>query len=232
MSELILVVDDEKEIALLIRDYLVQESFSVAIAHNAEQALKLYRALQPSLIILDIMMPGLDGMELCKLIRFKSNIPILMLSARQSDIDKVLSLGFGADDYMTKPFSPRELVARVKAHIRRYKVLSKAELPSSLKYDNLIIDLDAHSVYLNNKLIHLNNKSFQLLSFLANNPRRVFTRQQLYDQIWGYNYAGDLNTVAVHIRKLRKKLENNPEKPQLIKTVWGVGYKFEPPSDS
>ncbi|QOR36715.1 response regulator transcription factor [Clostridium sp. 'deep sea'] len=227
MSDLIIVVDDEKEIAELIRDYLVSESYRVEIAYNAKDALKLFNCLQPSLMILDIMMPGMSGMDLCKKIRMLSNIPLLMLSARQSDVDKILSLGFGADDYMTKPFSPNVLVAQVKALLRRYKELS-ASKKNNLKFKSLVIDLNNYSVNLHNKPIQLNNKSFQLLSYLAQNPHKVYTRQQLYDQIWGYEYTGDLNTVTVHIRKLRQKLEQDSNQPTYIKTVWGVGYKFDP----
>jgi DNA-binding response OmpR family regulator len=173
------------------------------------------------------MLPKIDGMEICKTIRNKSNIPILMLSAKKSDVDKVLGLGLGADDYMTKPFSPKELVARIKAQLRRYKELSRSNVQrNSLEFKDLKIDLDAYNVFLDGEKIQLSAKEFEILKFLALNPERVYSREQIFDQIWGFNEYGDINTVTVHIRKIREKIEQDSSNPEYIETVWGVGYKF------
>ena len=173
------------------------------------------------------MLPKVDGMEICKIIRGKSNIPILMLSAKKSDVDKVLGLGLGADDYMTKPFSPKELVARIKAQLRRYNQLSKSNFKNnSLEFKDLKIDLDGYNVYLEGEKVQFSAKEFEILKFLALNPERVYSREQIFDQIWGFNEFGDINTVTVHIRKIREKIEEDSSNPQYIETVWGVGYKF------
>lgn len=226
-EEKVLIVDDEKEIRELIRDYLEVEGFQVKMAEDGEQALDYFDSFKPDIIVLDIMLPKVDGMEICKIIRGKSNIPILMLSAKKSDVDKVLGLGLGADDYMTKPFSPKELVARIKAQLRRYNQLSKSNFKNnSLEFKDLKIDLDGYNVYLEGEKVQFSAKEFEILKFLALNPERVYSREQIFDQIWGFNEFGDINTVTVHIRKIREKIEEDSSNPQYIETVWGVGYKF------
>jgi len=226
-EEKVLIVDDEKEIRELIRDYLEVEGFQVKMAEDGEKALNFFDSFKPDIIVLDIMLPKVDGMEICKIIRGKSNIPILMLSAKKSDVDKVLGLGLGADDYMTKPFSPKELVARIKAQLRRYNQLSKSNFKNnSLEFKDLKIDLDGYNVYLEGEKVQFSAKEFEILKFLALNPERVYSREQIFDQIWGFNEFGDINTVTVHIRKIREKIEEDSSNPQYIETVWGVGYKF------
>ena len=226
-EEKVLVVEDEQEIRELIRDYLEVEGFEVAMAEDGEEGLNKFKSYDPDIIVLDIMLPKIDGMEICKTIRNKSNIPILMLSAKKSDVDKVLGLGLGADDYMTKPFSPKELVARIKAQLRRYKELSQTNVQkNSLEFKDLKIDLDAYNVFLEGEKIQLSAKEFEILKFLALNPERVYSREQIFDQIWGFNEYGDINTVTVHIRKIREKIEQDSSNPEYIETVWGVGYKF------
>ncbi len=226
-KEVILVVEDEKEIAELIRDYLEQEGFKVALAYDGKQGLEVYQKTKPILAILDIMLPQMDGLELCRLIRNESSIPILILSAKKGDIDKILGLGLGADDYVTKPFSPGELVARVKAHIRRYTLLSSpAENKKIIKYGDLEIDSCGYNVYLKGNKVELSAKEFEVLHYLATHPQQVLTREQIFDRVWGFNDFGDINTVTVHIRKIREKIEEEPSEPQYLKTVWGVGYKF------
>jgi len=200
----------------------------VVIANDGEEGLRNYRQHRPSFVILDIMLPGLDGMEICRVIRNESNIPILMLSARKSEVDKILSLGLGADDYVTKPFSPGELVARVKAQLRRYTLLSSPPNKKNvLKFNEMEIDPNGYNVYLAGSKVNLSAREFEILSFLAAHPQQVFTREQIFNQIWGYNEFGDVNTVTVHIRKIREKIEPEPSHPRYIKTVWGVGYKFD-----
>lgn len=229
LKKKILVVDDEKEICELIRDYLIKEGFEVIIAYDGEQGLEYYRQYEPELIILDVMLPMLDGMEICRIVRSESTVPIIMLSAKKSDIDKILGLGLGADDYISKPFSPRELVARVKAHLRRYKIIKSKNNSNDhmLEYNNLEIDKKGYNVYVGGKKIDLAAKEFEILLYLAINPHQVFTREQIFGKIWGYNEFGDVSTVTVHIRKIREKIEKNPSSPKYIKTVWGVGYKFD-----
>lgn len=228
MQDTILVVDDEREIGELIRDYLAAEGFSVVLAFDGQQGWEMYGKHQPHLAVLDIMLPKLDGMELCRRIRSESSIPILMLSAKKGETDKILGLGLGADDYVTKPFSPGELAARIKAQLRRVQQLSvPAASGSRLAAGGLEIDWKAYTVTLNSRPLNLSAKEFELLKFLAMHPSQVFTREQLFDQVWGYHDFGDINTVTVHIRKIREKLEADPSNPKFIKTVWGVGYKFE-----
>lgn len=226
-KEKILIIEDEKEIRELIRDYLHVEGFQAVMAEDGAEGLKSFKKNNIDLIILDIMLPKIDGMEVCKNIRDESNVPILMLSAKKSEVDKVLGLGLGADDYLTKPFSPKELVARVKAQLRRYKKFTNSNFEKKkLQFKNLKIDLDGYNVYLNDKKIQLSAKEFEILKFLALNPERVYSREQIFNHIWGFNEYGDINTVTVHIRKIREKIEENPSKPEFIETVWGVGYKF------
>ncbi len=226
-QEKILVVDDEREIAELIKDYLEKEGYKVVLAFDGEEALDYYRTFSPQLVILDIMLPRIDGMELCRIIRNESSIPILMLSAKKDEIDKILALGLGADDYVTKPFSPREVVARVKAQLRRYTHLSpSAANRKIISFKNLEIDLKGYNVYLNGEQIPMSAKEFEVLEYLASNPDQVLTREQIFNKIWGFNDFGDINTVTVHIRKIREKIEKDSSNPEFIKTVWGVGYKF------
>ena len=204
---------------------LEKEGFQVEEAFDGEEALEKAFNLNPDIIILDLMLPGLDGFEVCREIRKKEEIPIIMLTAKGEDIDKVLGLELGADDYMTKPFNPRELVARIKAILRRSSVKDES-LRKQIQIGSLQIDLLQHRVRLGEQEIDLTAKEFALLSYLASNAGRVYSREQLLEQIWGYNYYGDARTVDVHIRHLREKIEEDPSNPQLILTVWGTGYKF------
>lgn len=224
----ILVVDDQKEICDLVRDYLEIEGYHVISAHDGDEAMELYRKNRPILIILDVMLPKLDGMEVCRQIRNESTVPILMLSAKKGDVDKILSFGLGADDYITKPFSPGELVARVRAQIRRYTQFSSPVVNTQvLQFGDLRIDNKRYMVTISDQQAELSSKEFEILHFLALHPEQVFTREQIFEQIWGFNEYGDINTVTVHIRRIREKIERNPSAPEYIKTVWGVGYKFD-----
>lgn len=226
-EEKVLIVDDEKEIRELIRDYLNVEGFNVELASDGKEAVEIFESDSFDIVILDIMLPKIDGMEILKIIRSKSNIPVMMLSAKKSDVDKVLGLGLGADDYITKPFSPKELVARIKAQLRRYKEFSNSQFNKNiLEFKDLKIDLDGYNVYLKDEKIQMSAKEFEILKYLALNPERVYSREQIFNQIWGYNEYGDINTVTVHIRKIREKIEEDSSNPEYIETVWGVGYKF------
>ena len=227
MSEKVLVVDDDCEIRELLVDYLQAAEYQVITAGDGQTALDLARQQKLDLVILDIMMSGLDGFEVCRILRHESSVPILMLSARQEEADKVLALGLGADDYVSKPFSPREVVARVKAQLRRASVLSHAKGNASLRFGDLEIDTAGYSVKLKGKDVSLTTREFEILKFLMLNPGRVFSRGQLFEHVWGEEYLGESNAIMVHIRHLREKIEDDPAKPVYIKTVWGVGYKFE-----
>ncbi|NLM52664.1 MAG: response regulator transcription factor [Firmicutes bacterium] len=223
----ILVVDDEKTIVKGIKFALQKENFEVLVAYDGKEALEIFAQEAPDLIVLDLMLPEIDGFEVCRRIRKTSEVPIIMLTARGEDIDKILGLELGADDYMTKPFNPRELVARIKAVLRRAQ--SKSTNPASLQYirlQDLQIDLLQQKVRVRDKEVDLTSKEFALLSLLASNPGRVFSREKLLEHVWGYDYYGDARTVDVHIRHLREKIEQDPAAPQLILTVWGAGYKF------
>ncbi|MDI3534116.1 MAG: two-component system, OmpR family, response regulator ResD [Thermosediminibacterales bacterium] len=219
----ILVVDDEEKILELVRLYLEKNGFKVFTANNGEEALKKVKEISPKLIILDIMLPKIDGLKVCQEIRKNYSIPIILLTAKGEEIDRVLGLEMGADDYVCKPFSPRELVARVKAILRRLD--SSVSDSKSLSYDGLNIDYDFRKVTVGGKEIKLSPKEFELLWFLAKNPGRVYSREQLLENVWGYVYLGDPRTVDTHVKRLRMKLEKDGN--QFIKTVWGVGYKFE-----
>ncbi len=221
----VLLVDDEKTLVKALKFNLEKEGFLVEEAFNGEEALDKAFKVNPDIIILDLMLPGLDGFEVCREVRKKEEIPIIMLTAKGEDIDKVLGLELGADDYITKPFNPRELVARMKAILRR-SVTRDEGLRKQIQIGALQIDLLQHRVRLGEREIDLTAKEFALLSFLASNAGRVYSREQLLEQIWGYNYYGDARTVDVHIRHLREKIEEDPSNPQLIITVWGTGYKF------
>ncbi|MBR4209018.1 MAG: response regulator transcription factor [Lachnospiraceae bacterium] len=225
----ILIIEDELSIAELERDYLELSDFEVEIETNGETGLQ--RALKENfdLFILDLMLPGVDGFEICKRIRQAKNTPILMVSAKKDDIDKIRGLGLGADDYITKPFSPSKLVARVKAHLSRYERLigSGAQENEVIEIRGLKIDKTARRVFVNGEEKAFTTKEFDLLTFLAQNPNHVFTKEELFTRIWGMESIGDIATVTVHIKKIREKIELNTSKPQYIETIWGVGYRFK-----
>ena len=225
----ILIVDDDNNIAELIALYLTKECFETKIVNDGEEALREFASFRPDLIILDLMLPGVDGFEICRQIRSQKNTPIIMVSAKKDDIDKIRGLGLGADDYMTKPFSPSELVARVKAHLARYERLigSNVEQNEVIEIRGLKIDKTARRVYLNGEEKVFTTKEFDLLTFLAGHPNRVFTKEELFNKIWDMESLGDIATVTVHIKKIREKIEVNTAKPQYIETIWGVGYRFK-----
>ena len=225
----ILIIEDEVAIAELERDYLELSGFEVEIENTGDGGLK--RALDEKfdLFILDLMLPGVDGFEICKRIRKVKNTPILMVSAKKEDIDKIRGLGLGADDYITKPFSPSELVARVKAHLARYERLIGSGMPENeiIEIRGLKIDKTARRVYINGEEKNFTTKEFDLLTFLAQNPNRVFRKEELFSKIWDMESIGDIATVTVHIKKIREKIELDTQKPQYIETIWGVGYRFK-----
>lgn len=224
----ILIVDDDENIAELISLYMTKECFETQIVYDGESALQAADTFAPDLILLDLMLPGIDGYQVCREIRQKSQMPIIILSAKGEVFDKVLGLELGADDYMEKPFDTKELVARVKAVLRRYKAaapVSEAPASKQVSYPNLTINLTNYSVIYNGKNIDMPPKELELLYFLASSPNHVYTREQLLDQIWGYEYIGDTRTVDVHIKRLREKIKDH--ETWRIATIWGIGYKFE-----
>jgi DNA-binding response OmpR family regulator len=225
----ILIIEDEQSIAELERDYLEINSFSVDVENSGDTGLRKAKSEDYDLIILDLMLPKVDGFEICKEIRKESNVPIIMVSAKKEDIDKIRGLGLGADDYITKPFSPSELVARVKAHLARYERLigSKEPKKDEINIRGLRIDKMSRRVFVNDKEVIFTTKEFDLLAFLAENPNRVYSKDDIFERIWGIDSFGDIATVTVHIGKLREKIEANPSKPQYIETVWGAGYRFK-----
>lgn len=225
--EHILVVDDDSEIRDVIHVYLRNEGYQVLEAADGQEALLLIQTASIQLVILDVMMPLLDGITACLKIREISDTPIIMLSAKQEDIDKITGLTTGADDYMIKPFNPLELMARVKAQLRRQSLTGKVESTSLLIIKNLVIDKNKHSVKLNGREVSLTPLEFSILTLLANRPGQVFSAEQIYESVWKEPYGYSDNTVMVHIRNLREKLEENPRTPLYIKTVWGVGYKID-----
>lgn len=222
----ILIVEDELDLANLIKDYLEKELYEVEICSQGDKAIEIFDKFKPSLVILDLMLPGMSGYEICQNIRIKSTIPILILSAKIDEFDKVKGLDLGADDYITKPFRPRELLARVNAQLRRSQVFNKENL-EIIDIENIRIYTKEYKVEKDGRDLDLSRNEFELLIFLSKNPRQVFSREQLYDRIWGFDSYGDLNTVTVTINRLRQKIEDNPKNPKYILTVWGVGYKFE-----
>lgn len=225
-NQRILVVDDDRNICELIRLYLEKEGFTVSLAHDGQAALTVFKESTPSLVLLDIMLPKMDGFQVCREIRRISNIPIIMLTAKGETFDKVLGLELGADDYMVKPFENKELVARIKAALRRYDPKDDAE--KEIVYPNLSINLSNYELIINGDIIDIPPKELELLYFLATNPNKVFTREQLLEMVWGFDYYGDSRTVDVHVKRLREKLELAGEnQPWQLKTVWGVGYKFD-----
>jgi two-component system, OmpR family, alkaline phosphatase synthesis response regulator PhoP len=224
MEAKILIVDDEKNIVELIKFHLKKENYRVIEAYKGKDALDLYRKEKPDLIILDVMLPDMGGFEVCKTIRKESRVPIIMLTAKGEEIDKILGFELGADDYITKPFSPRELLARIKAVLKRTRT-SNIDT-NQIQVGPFKINVNKREIYKNDKLLELKPKEFDLLKLFITNPGRVFTRQYLLEQIWGYDYLGDTRTVDVHIRRLRQKIEDNDKNATYIKTVHGVGYKF------
>ena len=227
MKQKILIVDDDNNIAELISLYLLKECFDTKIVNDGEAALTEYEAWQPNLILLDLMLPGIDGYQVCREIRTKSTVPIIILSAKGEVFDKVLGLELGADDFIIKPFDSKELVARVKAVLRRYQPVRTEQAPDikCAEYPDLIINQTNYSVLYQGQNIDMPPKELELLYFLASSPNQVFTREQLLDHIWGYEYIGDTRTVDVHVKRLREKLKGNDH--WNIATVWGIGYKFE-----
>ncbi|WP_373229326.1 response regulator transcription factor [Cohnella sp.] len=224
----ILIIEDEQSIAELERDYLEINGYSVDIENSGDLGLQRALSTDYNLIILDLMLPKVDGFEICRRIRSEKDIPILMVSAKKEDIDKIRGLGLGADDYIIKPFSPGELVARVKAHLSRYERLSgrKESRNNEIRIRGLMMDKTARRVFVNDKEVAFTTKEFDLLFYLAMNPNRVFSKEQLFDQLWGMDAMGEIATVTVHIRKLREKVELDPSDPQYIETIWGAGYRF------
>ena len=220
---------DEVAIAELEKDYLELSGFDVVMQHTGDAGLKAALNEDFNLIILDLMLPNVDGFEICKKVREKKNTPIIMVSAKKEDIDKIRGLGLGADDYMTKPFSPSELVARVKAHLARYERLvgSGVKANEIIEIRGIKIDKTARRVYVNGEEKAFTTKEFDLLTFLAENPNHVFTKEELFNKIWDMESIGDIATVTVHIKKIREKIEFNTSKPQYIETIWGVGYRFK-----
>ncbi|MDS0524863.1 response regulator transcription factor [Clostridium sp. SHJSY1] len=226
-NENIFIVEDDRDISNILKDYLENEEFVVNCCNNGSDALSIFNSIKPDIVILDIMLPEVDGIEICRTIRTYSLVPIIMLSAKSGDIDKILSLGVGADDYITKPFSPMEIIARIKAHIRRYKTFSNPiiNIQEKKKFGKLIIDSKSYRITFGDKEIHLTSREFEIIDFLSEYPSQVFSKEQLYDNVWGINDFSDLNTIAVYIKRIREKLiEYNAN---YIKTVWGVGYKWE-----
>ena len=228
MSKTILVIDDDATIRDVLERYLRREGFAVRTTADGQTALQTVSTEKPNLIVLDLMLPQLDGWEVCRRLRAETTVPILMLTARGEEYERILGLGLGADDYVTKPFSPGEVVARIKAIFRRID-MARAVAPlreELIHARSIVIDPRTRQATVSGKQVSLTPKEFDLLHFLASHPRQVFSQQQLLDQIWSYTYAGQTSTVTVHIRHLREKIEEDPARPQLIETVWGVGYRF------
>lgn len=221
----VLIVDDDEHIVELIKLYMDKEGFDTVTANNGKKAVELFKSEAPAIVILDVMMPEMDGWQVCREIRRVSNIPIIMLTAKGETFDKVLGLELGADDYMVKPFEPKELLARVKAVLRRSDT-KESNAEKEIVFSNLTINLSNYELKINGNIVEVPPKELELLYFLASNPNRVFTREQLLEEVWGFDYFGDSRTVDVHIKRLREKLEGVEANWQL-KTVWGVGYKFE-----
>ena len=223
----ILIIEDDEKITEIERDYLEANDFEVEMTSNGNEGLEKSIADDYDLILLDIMLPGIDGFQICRSIRKVKETPILLVSAKREEVDKIRGLGLGADDYIVKPFSPSELVARVKSHIARYERLTGGKNQANvLNFDDLEINLDAHRVFVGGNEVVLANREFELLAFLAQNPNIVFNRERLFERIWGLDALGDSATVTVHINRIREKIEHNPDKPRHIETIWGSGYRF------
>ena len=225
----VLIVEDEEAIAEIEKDYLKLSGFEVTVKSDGESGLESAMGEDYDICILDVMLPGVDGFEICRQVREKKNIPIIMVSAKKEDIDKIRGLGVGADDYMTKPFSPSELVARVKAHLARYErlVSSSKENNDVIEIRGIKIDKTARRVFINGEEKVFTTKEFDLLTFLAEHPNHVYTKDELFKEIWDMDSIGDIATVTVHIKKIREKIEYDTSKPQYIETIWGVGYRFK-----
>ena len=228
MAQRVLVVDDERNVTDVVERYLSNEGYEVAIARDGMECLRLAWQWHPDLLVLDLMLPQLDGLEVCRRLRQDTELPIIMLTARSDEADRVVGLEMGADDYLVKPFSPRELVARVKAVLRRTAPAMARAASGSLRFAGITIDPQARSVAVEGRDVQLTAREFDLLLYLASHRGQVLSRCQIMDQVWDYTYAGYASTVTVHIRRLREKIEVNPMRPKYIKTVWGVGYKFDP----
>ena len=226
----ILIIEDDEAIAAIERDYLVLGGFEVEIAGTGGDGIAMGRSGRFDLILLDLMLPGIDGFSVCRTLRETLDIPILMVTARQEDIDKIKGLGMGADDYITKPFSPNVLVARIKANLAQYDRLKNTEKQekAQVQMGNILLQQDSRRVFVDGTEVELKNKEYELLLFLMSNADIVFSRETLYERIWGYEAMGDNATVAVHINRLREKIEKNPSQPRYIQTVWGAGYRFRP----
>ena len=225
----VLIIEDEESIADLEKDYLELSGFEVTVENRGDTGLKAALEEDFDIIILDLMLPGTDGFEVCRRVREQKNVPILMVSAKKDDIDKIRGLGLGADDYMTKPFSPSELVARVKAHLAQYESLVGAGRPENdiIEIRGLKIDKTARRVWVDGQEKQFTTKEFDLLTFLAENPNHVFTKEELFRKVWNMDSVGDIATVTVHIKKIREKIEYDTSNPQYIETIWGVGYRFK-----
>jgi DNA-binding response OmpR family regulator len=224
----VLIVEDDPTVAEVVTRYLEREGFAVESVADGREAVARADVQLPDLVVLDIMLPGLDGLEVCRRLRARAPIPVVMLTARGAEEDRILGLDLGADDYVSKPFSPRELTARVKAVLRRAgSQLDEADRTGTLEYDGLEINLAAREARVRGELATLTAREFELLTYLARRPRQVFRRDELLERVWGYTY-GDTSTVTVHIRRLREKIEDDPSAPRRITTVWGVGYRFDP----
>ncbi len=232
MDQTIMIVDDEKAIVDILEFNLKRDGYNVIKAFNGEDGLQMFREKQPDLVLLDIMMPKIDGLQVCKEIRVESNVPIIMLTARAEEVDKVIGLEFGADDYVTKPFSVREVLARVKANLRR-RVMDEADSQKVkgdgkiLNFDNMVINLERYEVVRNEAALDLTVREYELLTFLATQQDQIFTREQLLEKVWGYEYFGDVRTVDVTIRRLREKIEDDSSVPKYIQTKRGIGYYFK-----
>lgn len=227
----VLIIEDDSSIAELQRDYLEIAGFAVKICRDGRQGLKEFEQNNYDLLVLDIMLPGIDGLDILRNIRDKKDVPVLLVSAKKEEIDKIKGLSLGADDYITKPFSPGELVARIKAHLENYERLKQkfsevSNKPRTLTIRGLRIEHESRRVFINEQEVALAQKEFELLIFLARNPNRVFSREDLFERIWGLDSLGESSTVTVHIARIREKIENDPSNPQYIETVWGAGYRF------
>lgn len=224
----VLIIDDEPVVADVVTRYLELEGYEVQAARDGAEGLRVARAWKPGLIVLDLMLPKVDGLEVCRTVRVETGTPIIMLTAKGEELDRIIGLELGADDYMTKPFSPRELVARIKAVFRRVQEHAAPAPPGTvLRFSGLLINSAGRAVEVDGRKVDLTAKEFDLLLYLATHEGQVFTREQLMDGVWDYSFPGDTSTVTVHIRRVREKIETDPTKPRYLKTVWGVGYKFE-----
>lgn len=223
----ILIADDNRDITDILSTYSKMEGFEPIVASDGEEALRLFKEFNPEVVLLDVMMPKEDGYEVCRKIRSKSNVPVILITARGEDFDKIMGLDIGADDYIVKPFSPREVMARVRAVLRRIKTSQDNSSENVIKISNLEINLDEYSVHIGGKKIALTKKEIETMWTLASNPNKVFTRDNLLDSLWGFDYYGDSRTVDSHIKRLRAKIDAVEHPEWTIKTIWGVGYKFE-----